>query len=234
MSHNKIFTFGDGFATGHIWPEWPQILQALLPDYTVINTAGIGAGTEYLVANLIDLLPSMHHSKVVFQWPWHKRFDKLIEDNTWTEQIAADSYGFNCVHDTQSRSWWLSSASQMHDVQHYHNHLVQDQQQRLRQSVYRVLVENSLSNIDCLAVHTSTEQQDLFSKRYLDLRGTSVQPSPIVHFLWLTQEIVPQLCVQVDIARQQQLEQLIRSVDWQPFANNQTKLWDSVIKSLSL
>ena len=44
---NKIFCFGDGFATGHIWPEWPQILQELAPQYQVINTAGIGAGSEF-------------------------------------------------------------------------------------------------------------------------------------------------------------------------------------------
>ena len=41
---NKIFCFGDGFATGHIWPEWPQILQALVPQHQVINTTGIGEG----------------------------------------------------------------------------------------------------------------------------------------------------------------------------------------------
>ena len=53
MSINKIYTFGDGFATGHIWPEWPQLLQALLPDYTIINTAGIGAGCEFLISELV-------------------------------------------------------------------------------------------------------------------------------------------------------------------------------------
>ena len=51
----KIFCFGDGFATGHIWPEWPQILQTLLPDKQIINTAGIGAGAEFLVSGFADL-----------------------------------------------------------------------------------------------------------------------------------------------------------------------------------
>jgi hypothetical protein len=52
----KIFCFGDGFATGHIWPEWPQILQALVPNCQVVVTAGIGAGSEFLVFIKILLL----------------------------------------------------------------------------------------------------------------------------------------------------------------------------------
>ena len=55
----KIYTFGDGFATGHLWPEWPQILQALVPDYQVHNTAGIGAGAEWLVSGFVDLIPDL-------------------------------------------------------------------------------------------------------------------------------------------------------------------------------
>lgn len=74
----KIFTFGDGFATGHVWPEWPQILQALITDHKVINTAAIGAGSEFLVTHFVDLMPQIQNSVVIFQWPNALRFDKLI------------------------------------------------------------------------------------------------------------------------------------------------------------
>jgi hypothetical protein len=229
---NKIFTFGDGFATGHIWPEWPQILQVLVPEYTVTNTSAIGAGTEFLVTGLVDLLPDIANSRVVFQWPWHKRFDKLIEDTVWPKLVANDSYGFNCVLDAQKRNWWISSASQLPDVQQYHQHLVQEQQQILRQCVYRKLVDGFLKSNNCLTVHTSTEEQQQYSEQYKQLRGTSVQPSPIVHFYWLVNTIVPQLHLTVDQKRQHQLEQMILVNNWEPFLSNNQ--WDSIVKSLSL
>jgi len=64
---DTIFCFGDGFATGHLWPEWPQILQALLPNYTVITTAGIGAGDEFLVSGFVDHVPNSNNC-----WPRSK------------------------------------------------------------------------------------------------------------------------------------------------------------------
>ena len=117
----KIFCFGDGFATGHIWPEWPQILQTLVPDYQVVITAGIGAGSEFLVSGFVDQICNMRDSTVIFQWPQANRFDKLIEDASWKSIIASDPvYHFNVVHDMYDRNWWLSSASKDQTIIEYH------------------------------------------------------------------------------------------------------------------
>ena len=105
MDIKNIYTFGDGYATGHLWPEWPQILQALVTDYQVVNTAGIGAGPEYLVHKLVQQLDKMQNSYVIFQWPSPNRFDKLIENDHWVDIANNDPvYHFNIIPDGKYKS----------------------------------------------------------------------------------------------------------------------------------
>ena len=91
MSINKnIYTFGDGFATGHIWPEWPQILQAILYNCTIKNCSGIGAGNEFIFSNLVGALAKDPLATYIVQWAQPDRFDKLIEDTSWDNIIKND------------------------------------------------------------------------------------------------------------------------------------------------
>jgi hypothetical protein len=227
----KIYTFGDGFATGHIWPEWPQILQTLLPQYQVINTAGIGAGTEFLVSGFVDLLDSMHDSIVIFQWPIVARFDKMIQDDSWKNIIANDpTYHFNINADSQDRKWWLSSASTVQEVRDYHSLYVQRSQHNRRQQVYRTLVSQTAANLNCQIVHTSTLSADTFSQdiRFRSTRQTQVQPSPIVHFYWLVEQIIPQTAIAVDQNLQKELELLINQTPWIPYDPDRESIWSEI------
>ena len=227
----KIFCFGDGFATGHIWPEWPQILQTLVPQYQVINTAGIGAGTEVLVSGFVDLVDGMHDSIVIFQWPSAARFDKMIQDDSWQSVIANDpTYHFNVKVDSHNRKWWLSSASKVQEVQRYHSLYVQPGQHHRRQQVYRTLVSHTAANLDCQIVHTSTPSADAFSQhnRFRSTRQTQVQPSPIVHFYWLVEQIIPQTDIIVDQNLQKELELLINQTPWIPYDPDRESLWSEI------
>jgi hypothetical protein len=227
----KIFCFGDGFATGHIWPEWPQILQTLVPEHQVINTAGIGAGTEFLVSGFVDLIDLMHDSIVIFQWPGAARFDKLVEDDSWQNIIANDpTYHFNVNVDAQGRNWWLSSASTVQDVQCYHSLYVQQSQHNRRQQVYQTLVSQTASNLNCQIVHTSTWSADTFSQhdRFRSTRQTQVQPSPIVHFYWLIEQIIPQIAITVDQNLQKELELLINQTQWIPYDPDRESIWSEI------
>jgi hypothetical protein len=227
----KIFCFGDGFATGHIWPEWPQILQTLLPEYQVINTAGIGAGTEFLVSGFVDLVDGMHDSIVIFQWPGAYRFDKMIQDDSWQDIIANDpTYHFNVNVDAQGRKWWLSSASTVQEVQDYHSLYVQRSQRNRRQQVYQTLVSQTAANLDCQIVHTSTLLADTFSQdnRFRSTRQTQVQPSPIVHFYWLIEQIIPQTAIAVDQNLQKELELLINQTLWIPYDPDRESIWSDI------
>jgi len=227
-----IFTFGDGFATGHIWPEWPQILQALLPDQQVINTAGIGAGPEFLVSRLIDQLLSMHGQTAIVQWPVSNRFDKLLQDTSWDKTINCDSkYSFNRVADLHDRTWWLSSGSDQ--VTEYHKHWVQSKQHQLRLDIYKVLVQNTLENIDCKYHFTCTQDQDTFSNqpRFKISRQAQIQPSPIIHFHWLLETVLPVLDLPVDGDRVIWLQNEINKIQWIAYDSERETHWSNIINA---
>lgn len=232
----KIFCFGDGFATGHIWPEWPQILQALLPDYKIINTAGIGAGTEFLVSGFVDLVDELRNNTVIFQWPMAARFDKMIVDSSWDSVISNDPiYYFNVNVDSNGRKWWLSGASKIQQVDDYHTKFVQQQQHIHRQNVYKELITQTAKNLNCQLIHTETGLEDKFSResRFDLVRQTQVQPSPIVHFYWLIEKIIPQLDVKVDANLQKQLESLIVQTQWIPYDPDREEIWLRIKQQLS-
>lgn len=235
MRPNKIFTFGDGFAAGHIWPEWPQILQAMLPDYQVINTAGIGAGAEFLVSGFVDHIPGMRGSTVIFQWPQHQRFDKLVEDNSWQQVIANDPvYHFNTVVDHNDCTWWLSSASKAKEVQQYHDRYVQKNQSLNRNRIYQTLIDYTALALECKILHTSTQAEENFSRlpQFLATRQLEVQPSPIVHFYWLIEQVLPKVDVDVDQTLKHKLEQLINQAQWIPYCPDRSETWASICAQL--
>lgn len=232
---NKIFTFGDGFATGHIWPEWPQILQVILPNYQIVNTAGIGAGAEFLVSGMVDILTDMTDQQAIVQWPIPNRFDKLLQDQTWDHTIANDNvYHFNRVHDSQDREWWLSSASD--SVNRYHQHYVQILQAQRRLEIFQKLVKHTLNDINCQVLYTSTQEQQIYSQqsRFFATRQCQVQPSPVVHFYWLVEEILPNLNVCVDQLVLEQVEKSIVDTNWIPYDPNRDSVWQDIIKQTRL
>lgn len=232
----KIFCFGDGFATGHIWPEWPQILQALLPDYKIINTAGIGAGTEFLVSGFVDLIDELHNNIVIFQWPGAARFDKMIVDSSWESIISDDPiYHFNVNVDSKGRKWWLSSASKTQDIQDYHTKFVQQQQHIHRQSMYKQLITQTVKSLNCQLIQTETDIENKFSheSRFALIRQQQIQPSPIVHFYWLIEKIIPQMSVKVDANLQKQLGLLIAQTQWIPYDPDREEIWLKIKEQLT-
>jgi hypothetical protein len=233
MYTNRIYCFGDGYATGHIWPEWPQILQAMLPDYVVTNNAGIGAGTEWLVTQLVHCLPDMHNSRAIFQWPRHGRFDKLIEDSSWDSIIQSDPvYHFNRVQ-TFGQTWWLSSASTLPQIKQYHSKYIQLAQHQQQLINYQTLVKNTLENLNCYYLPFSTQDQEAYSQqqRFLTTRQKEIQPSPIVHFDYCVEKILPEL--KLTSQYQHQLESLIKNQQWQPYDPDRAEIWQNIKNQLT-
>jgi hypothetical protein len=73
-----IYTFGDGFAAGHIWPEWPQLIE-LITATKVDNFGHIGAGNEYIFNCVVKTAANANKNDLFFiQWANPLRFDKLI------------------------------------------------------------------------------------------------------------------------------------------------------------
>ena len=231
----KIYTFGDGFATGHLWPEWPQILQALIPDYSVNNTcSAIGAGAEYLVTGLVDLVPELANNLVIFQWPMAARFDKLIEDKHWFHVGKTDPvYHFN-FHKRPYGIWWISSASQQPQVREYHEKFVQSEQHKIRLQNYQTLVRNTLENLNCGYCFTSTHEHQYYStlNRFAEIRQQEVQPSPVVHYYFLIEKILPQINIVYDSARAAKLETLITAQSWQSYNPDSEEIWRDLVARL--
>ncbi|CAB4138135.1 hypothetical protein UFOVP328_328 [uncultured Caudovirales phage] len=228
MYTDRIYCFGDGYATGHIWPEWPQILQALLPKYQVIITAGIGAGPEWMVTRMIQQLDEIAHSRVIWQWPMAERFDKLIEDRDWLETVATDPvYHFNLLNN-HDQTWWLSSASTVPKIKQYHSEYVQPAQHQQRLINYQTLVKNTLENLDCYYLCFSTQQQELYSQqaRFQHIRQQQIQPSPEVHFNYCVEKILPELNLTSDL--QEKLEFLIQRQQWLPYDPDSAEIWQEI------
>lgn len=221
---NKLFTFGDGYATGHIWPEWPQILEAVLPTYQHVNCAAVGAGAEWLVDQLVQHLPDMAGATVIFQWPMAERFDKLIEDTHWQAVADADPvYYFN-----QYNSWWLSSASQQQIIRNYHQTYVQKQQHKNRLKNYQILVEQTLQNLGCRYLAISTDDQSLFAgePRFAGFLQEHVQPTPPVHAAYIADVILPQLPgLAVDMPRYFELTHKIVQHKWCAYDPDRAEIW---------
>jgi hypothetical protein len=232
MSINKIFCLGDGYAHGHIWPEWPQILQALLPDYKIVTGTGIGAGNEFLIDQLLNF--DCENQTVIFQWAQANRFDKLLQDQAWKILAKNDPvYHFN-IQTTSSGTWWLSSASQNEKILEYHDFFVQDQQSKLRFKNQQILVKNYLQNKNCQYWFTSTQQQESFCKDHSDShrRGNEVQPHPIMHYHFVIDCIKPALNLPIDPELQELLEKNINQTAWIAYDPNRKEIWESICKEI--
>jgi hypothetical protein len=222
----KVYCLGDGYAHGHIWPEWPQLLQCLFPTFDVICLSGIGAGNEFLISQLLE--HDIEQSTVIFQWAQPNRFDKLIEDKSWDTTIGQDSvYNENIID-----NWWLSSASTSKDIQTYHNFFVQPEQAKLRYRVQKQLVESYLRDKRCTYVCTSTEEQEKFAKqsRFAKVRQQEVQPSPIVHLNFLIEIILPQLNIVPDQKILNYITDAVQDRTWIAYDPDREEILDDITK----
>jgi hypothetical protein len=228
MYIEKIFCLGDGFAHGHIWPEWPQILQALLPTHEIITGTGIGAGNEFL----IDLLLQMDCKKqtVIFQWARAQRFDKLLQDDDWHERAKRDPVYFFNFETNATGTWWLSSASRDEKVQEYHNLFVQNKQAESRYKNQQTLVENYLQNQNCRYWFTSTSEQESFCQTHAEshLRGKEFQPHPLLHYYFIIERIMPALNLPIASKAQTEMLTVIRNTKWEPYDPDRKEIWQNI------
>lgn len=224
INTNKVFCLGDGYAHGHIWPEWPQILQALRPDLDVTVISAVGAGHEFLISEL--LTKDINNSLVIFQWPEHSRFDKLLQDSTWDNTIKSDPvYDFN-TYNTHQGTWWCSSASKTDTVRNYHNLYVQSCQSRLREQNQKILVECYV-NHRAKYVCTSNAEQDHFAKHsgFSHHRGTQIQPAPLLHYFWLMEIILPSAGILIDPVVSHTLQTRMQAHQWVPYDPDRDEIW---------
>lgn len=257
ISYNKIFCFGDGYASSHIWPEWPVIVQALYPDVEVRNFGAVGAGNEF-IANALIKAHVQNNSDTLFlvQWAYPLRFDKLLVDKSWDQLIQSDPiYHFNRVT-LDDHTWWISSASALPEIRHYHNYYVQRKQSILRSYNYiysssRMLADNAIffstPNLNFL----NAEQKDSLSHikwarhnewngmleyshdaKFSTIRQNQVQPSPPVHFSYVEEILLPCMPVQPQASRLENLRKLIFAQQWNAYDPDRDEIWINICHQL--
>jgi hypothetical protein len=227
---NKIFCLGDGYAHGHIWPEWPQILQALCPEHTVVPITGIGAGNEFLISQL--LTQEVSNQKVIFQWAQHNRFDKLLQDHNWKTIAESDPVYHSNFYQSNDQRWWLSSASHLPEIAKYHNFYIQNSQSVLRYQNQQTLIKAYLE-FNCAEYYfTSTEIQETFSRqdRFCNLRGMEIQPSPIVHFFFVIEILAPAISLTIDKNQAELLKNRIQNHKWVAYHPDREEIWNNMSK----
>ena len=190
----------------------------------MITVSGIGAGPEYLVTQFSQLLPIS--GTVIFQWPTPNRFDKIIEDSNWAQIVKSDPvYHFNTYTDGHEK-WWLSSASTNNDIRTYHDKYIQPKQASIRLKTYQTLVRTILENTDCTYTFTSTNEQEIYSRQNVTIRGSEIQPSPLSHFNFLIEKIMPTINLHNNYAHI--LKDLIAEQMWIPYNPDREEIWANI------
>jgi hypothetical protein len=245
MSITKIYCFGDGFAAGHIWSEWPDIIKAIYPNIQVENFGKIGAGNEFIFSSIIHAHSQDPDAYFLIQWADNRRFDKLLEDESWNNIIDNDPiYFFNKVK-LNDQNWWLSSASQNYEIQKYHNFYVQKEQSANRLYNYQYIVSALLKN---QAIFFSSYPAKIFhineklkididmesfsiSNNIKHLRLNEIQPAPPIHYAYVEKFILPLLPFDYCKKTSKNLEKKINNFVWTPYHPDRNFLWEQLLKA---
>ncbi len=199
----KIYTFGDGFASGHIWPEWPQLLDALTGS--VENYGHIGAGNEFIFNCAIKAAVKAKSDDIfLVQWAQSNRFDKLLEDEYSTTIKQADPIYKDIEATVFGQTWWSSSASKLEIIKSYHR-LVGPTQSQNRSKLFAISLSHTLKSLGIKHLYFSTYAVDFLDKdtevlpwvdtdgmesysQKFSNRGDEVQPKPIIHLTYLKEK----------------------------------------------
>lgn len=250
-----IYTFGDGYASGHLWPEWPQILESLIQQ-PVVNFGHIGAGNEYIF-NCAVKTALIADSKDTFliQWSNPNRFDKLLQDNNWEQLNDKDEIYKGIIANAYNQQWWATSASILPEIKHYNNFYIQKEQALNRSVLYMISLSKMLTALDLQHYYFQTETVDYSNhnnyedvlnlpwiemtgmdnlSRMHPLRGNEIQPSPIVHFEWIIEKILPKLHFEIDSDKVKKISKLIKDQNFIPYHYDRVQIWKNLKDEISL
>jgi hypothetical protein len=249
MDIKKIYTFGDGYASNHIWPEWPWILELLYPEIEFSHFGEVGAGNEYISNAVIQANLNDPDAYFLVQWTEPHRFDKLLQDKSWDTVIDADPvYFFNRVS-SFGQNWWISSKSTQPEIVQYHKQFVQPAQHILRSANVIYLISQLLAgkslffstvNINYFLHRKPNNyiEQDMFRYSFLaqfsDVRQNEVQPSPVVHLEYIKEYILPRMPVSPNKSCLDKLTRLVNEHKWVPYHPDREEIWKNIKRQLKI
>lgn len=249
-----IYTFGDGFAAGHIWPNWPQILEVFTNDQ-VINHGMVGAGNELIFNTAIkQSFTATSDDVFLVQWTMPGRFDKILETSDWHELQKTDEVYRNNRYRVFDNIWWPTSGSALPEIRHYHNFYVQSKQALERSIIYMISLSGFLDNLGIshhyfLTYELNFGAHSLCDKvkslpwvpapsmetwsRFRPDRGNEVQPSPAVHYKFVEEFLLPALGIDVERDVLEKIENRVRQMEVVPFYYDREKIWSEAKHEIS-
>ena len=249
-----IYVFGDGFATGHIWPEWPQLLE-LVVDQPVKNYAHIGAGNEYIFNCAVkSLLTTTTDDTILIQWADPLRYDKIIEASDWVELQSQDPKYKDINSEIYNQLWWSTSGSDLQAIKHYKEFYVQPQQAINRSMLYMLslltlLDSKNIKNYSFFSYSfdysAHNNYQDLKKLSWVDLnlgmdewtqltsiRGNEVQPSTHSQWQWLQANLLPKL--QVNSDKVNKLNRILQYTTFSAYDPDRHQQWLNIKNDINL
>ena len=242
-----IYTFGDGFAAGYIWPEWPQFLE-ILTQQKIKNYGHIGAGNEYIFNCAVkSALTATSDDVFIVQWADPTRFDKIIEDEEWKNLQKTDEVYADINSTVFNQLWWSTSASLLSEISNYKQFYVQSQQAVNRTVLYMISLSKMLDSLGIkhLYFYTNIHPDDYYDHDFkseleklpwIDInssmmnwcvqfsdKGNHMQPSPITHYRYVVEKILPRL----EISEPKiSLEPLIKKYNFSAFDPDASCIWE--------
>jgi len=252
-----IYTFGDGFASGHIWPEWTQLLEPILQT-PVKNFGHIGSGNEYIFNCAVKSALTATSSDIfIIQWASPNRFDKLIEDTVWTELQETDSVYKGIVANSYNQTWWATSGSSLPEIIKYKEFYIQVQQAINRTVLYMITLSKLLDSLGIKHLYFSTyffdysshdNYEDLknlpwvqfdqgmeeWSRQFSNIRGTEIQPKPLIHVKYIVENLLPKLGIVLDSKISNAVYSLVNSIEFTPYNCDRDQIWNNLKDEINL
>ena len=242
-----IYTFGDGFAAGHIWPEWPQILEAITQT-PVVNFGHIGAGNEYIFNCVIKAALTAKESDLfLVQWADPQRFDKIMEDTRWADLQQTDPKYKNIKSTVFDQTWWSTSGSELKEIQKYRNFYIQVEQAMNRSVLYMISASMMLKSLNINHKYFLTYKFDysihdnfseLSALPWIDfegmdewtantgIRGDETQPSSQSQLAWVENKLLPYCPFNVDNLNK--IRYLINNQKFKPYDPDRAQIWSNI------
>lgn len=247
-----IYTFGDGFASGHIWPDWPKFVEALAQQ-PVTNYGHIGAGNEFIFNCAVHAaLVAKPGDTFLVQWAQTQRFDKLKQNSQWENLQQSDKVYSNISADVFGQSWWATSNSSIPEVKQYNHFYVESEQSINRTVLFLVTLASLLDSKNINYVYLSTyplgiDRHSLYDvckdlhwnsidpisiyRRQFDDVKAEIQPKPIVHFVYALKILES---IGININNVDKIKKLVESKTFIPYDPDREQHWKDLKNEISL
>lgn len=252
-----IYTFGDGFAAGHIWPEWPQLLEPITQT-PVKNFGHIGAGNEFIFNCAVKAaLTASSDDIFIIQWAPPDRFDKLLEDTVWKKLQKTDKVYRDITADVYDQLWWATSGSTVAEIVKYKEFYIQPNQATNRSVLYMIALSKMLDGLGIRHLYFLTYFSDYSSHenyknlqqlnwvdltqgveewahQYADIRGSEIQPKPLIHAKYIFENLLPKLNIAVELPIRDKIYFLISKINFVPYDVDRAQIWINLKNEINL